>query len=213
MKRYDEYSKTELAKVSQEDLNLLVDLELAHAGILSETSPTELPPFDAGIKPTETFYEVFGVLFKNQADAITVSMMSVAAEEYDYYGAGYTYKFPSFDRSNAVSTKVLFKKEDVMRVKAALSARKKAEEVYAEESKKYTKFTEATSKIRSDVTDAYYEACDFARSIELAKQMLEKYRVLADGNEETARNFFRDAYKSNPSLIQEVLEEKEEENV
>jgi hypothetical protein len=85
MKRYDEYSKAELAEVSTETLNTLIDLELAHEGVLPVVPPTPLPEFSAGIKPTETLYEVFGILFAKQEDAITteqditISMLSTTA--------------------------------------------------------------------------------------------------------------------------------------
>ena len=208
MKRFNEYSKIELAQVSQEELQTLIELELAYAGILPEIAPTELPPFEAGIKPTEIFYEVFGVLFKNQIDAITVSSMQVASETYDYYGGGYNYKYGESKESTAVSTKSLYKKEDVMRVKSMLSERKKVEDIYAEELKKYNKFMEATSSVRSEVLDAYNEACNFTRKIELAKEMLGKYRELADGNEEIARNFFLNAYKDSLEVVEKVLEKE-----
>lgn len=209
MKRYNEYSKNELAQVSQEELQTLIDLELAYAGILPEIKPTELPPFDAGIKPTETFYEVFGVLFKNQADAITVSGMEVVHEGCDYYGAGYNYKYGESKDSTAVSTKVLYKRDDVIRLKSILVTRKEVEEVYQEANKKYSKFSEATSNIRSKVNNAYYEACDFVHRVELAEQMLEKYRILADGNEEIAKNFFQNAYKDSSDILGEVLKVNE----
>jgi hypothetical protein len=208
MKRYYEYTKEELAAVSEDELSTLVDLEFAHAGVLPETSPTPLPSFDAGIKPTEVLYEVFNILFVNQSDAIAISQLQIATEQYDYYGAGYNYKYASFDRDNSVKQKLLYKKDDVLRMKSVLADRKKAEEAYEEAEKKYNKFVESTSQLRSEVINAYHEACNFIQSINLAKQMLEKYLKLADGNEDTAKNFFRDAYKGSPEIVKEVLHEE-----
>lgn len=207
MKRYNEYSKAELAQVSQEDLQTLIDLEFANEGILPEIKPAELPPFDSGIKPTEIFYKVFGVLFKNQADANTVSEMEAVSEDYDYYGAGYNYKYAGPKMCGAVSREVFYSKSDVMRLGLVLAERKKAEELYKEASKKYSEFLETTSNIRNEINDTYREACDFIRKVVYAKQMLEKYRLLADGNERIARNFFLAAYKDSPEITEEVLAE------
>ena len=56
MKRYDELTHEELVALTETDIERLVELEIAHAGIISETA-----------------FQVAGMLFKNESDAIAVA--------------------------------------------------------------------------------------------------------------------------------------------
>lgn len=206
MKRYDEYSKEELAELSEEQINTLVELEIAYAGILPAICPQPIPPFDPGIKPTHELYECCGLLFESQADAISLSGMSVSSKDYDYYSGGVQYQYATKrDYDSSVKKIFLYHKEDVDRVKAALKERKELEESYKAAQKEYDKFVKETSEIRSTVFTAWREALKFRSAVSEAKRVYEKYLTLAEGNEKIADQFFTDAYRTEPDIIKAVF--------
>lgn len=205
MKRYDQYSKEELAVLTEEQINTLVDLEIAYAGVMPAERPTPPSYEDVKMNKSEAAYSVYGIYFKNQSDALAVSGMQVFRQDYDYAAGGYDYKYLRENTSNEVKTEFFYKKEDVKRFKDTLIQNKTLKDQYESDKKDYDKYFDSTSKIRTAVWEAYREACRFVNSVNNAKNMYDKYLQLAEGDKAIAKKFFLDAYKDNEDIVEAVF--------
>lgn len=194
MRRYTDLTKKELAELSQEELDRFIELELAYAGITPVMCPVKPVIKEIALDASEVAYEVFGVLFKNQEDALVVSQMEVLREDYDYYGAGYAYKYLKLNDNNAVKTEKYYKKEEVLAVKDVLKGNRLLEEEYDKQKKSYDAFLKDTEAIRDSVREAVTAAHTFFQRVAAMKLQYQRYLTLAEGDEKIARNFFDSAY-------------------
>lgn len=194
MRRYTDLTKKELVGLSKEDTDRLIDIEIAYAGIEPVYAPTEPNLKDVKLLKSHTAFEVFGILFANQEDAITVSQMLTFREDYDYYGSGYDYKYLSRNDDNGVKTRYFYEKNDVAAVKEILQENRLLQEKYNEEEKAYKAFVKSTSEIRNGVLDAITAAHNFFQRVTAMKLQYRKYLNLSEGDEKIAMNFFNSAY-------------------
>ena len=88
---------------------------------------------------------------------------------------------------------------------------KNKKEKYDKEDEAYESYIEKISAIRDEVWSAVAEARRHARAVKVAINTLKHYKDLADGDEKIAENFFRNAYRDRPEIIEEVLGEKVKE--
>jgi len=195
MRRYTDLSKEELAVLNNEDIKHFIDLEIAIAGIKPVIKP--VPPVLAEMKlqKTETAYEVFGILFKEQADALAVSQMKVLRADYDYYGSGsYEYRYLTPNESNAVKTEQFYTKEEVKAHSQVIKENMVLQKAYNEAEKAYNSFVTETKEIRDAIYGAVNDARAFFTQVEKMKQQYQHYLKLTEGDEKIARNFFDNAY-------------------
>jgi hypothetical protein len=101
--------------------------------------------------------------------------------------------------------KMFYKKSDLQRVQSVLSDRRRLANVNENEHKNYDKFLKDTEAIRTEVFEAYRDACEMIQVRERAISVYDKHLSLADGNVEIAKNFFREAYKNDPDVIKFVF--------
>ena len=194
MRRYTDLTKKELAELSQEELDRFIELELAYAGVTPVMYPVKPMIKEIALDMSEVAYEVFGVLFKNQEDALTVSKMEVFREDYDYYGAGYNYKYLKLNDNNGVKAEKYYKKEEVLAIKDVLKGNRLLEEEYGKQKKMYDAFLKDTEAIRDSVREAVTAAHTFFQRVAAMKLQYQRYLTLAEGDEKIARNFFDSAY-------------------
>jgi len=206
MKRYDELSQKELMEVTDEQVALLIEIEIANNGIMPVEAPIAPTIEGAGITKTELVHEVKGLYFKNEEDALAVLRMPMLQTEYDY-GTGYDYKWVSPVVDAGVKKSFFYRQEDVVRCKKALQELEAKKTDYATKKGAYDKFLKVTGEIRSNVWRVVQDARNLKQEVELARKTLEKYKGLADGDETTANNFFRNTYKEREDILQMVLGE------
>jgi len=205
MKRYYDLSREELCDLSSEEIQNLIDLEIAYAGILPILEPNPPKLTDVVIEKNVKMYRVHGLLFKSNEDAAIIANMDVYQESYDYYGAGYDYKYAERRDNEAVTTVNFYNKDRVKNLRADLSINKELKDKYDKDKSEYDKWYKETSTIRDKVRGAINKAWEEKRELELAQSMFQKYLRLADNDEEIARTFFRDAYVNKPEIIAELF--------
>lgn len=200
MKRYTEYTNEELIELTQEEIQNLIELEIAFAGIMPVMEP-QLPNLASiDLKKELTLYEVNGMLFKNAEEAQQVLKMDVWEENYDYGGAGYDYKYGEKKDLN-MSVVMYYEKEQIWKVRQALTENKRLNDSYNQEKSAYDKFIKETKNIRESVRAAVDNAWTWKNDLDHAKSVYEKYLRLADGNEAIAQSFFRNAFKVRNDVI------------
>jgi hypothetical protein len=206
MKRYSDLGHEELVALTDEAVEQFIAIEIAHEGIMPISCPV-VPSLEAeGIVRSSTAYEVGGILFKNEKDALSVARLEQFESNYDY-NIGYDYKWLNPVTERAINKKDFYLQEDVVRIKEILQRNKIKREEYDRAKSTYDKFLSATGKIRDAVYSARNEALNFQKKVDDAKAILEQYRKLAAGDEAVAIGFFKNTYKSREDLIKKVLGE------
>jgi hypothetical protein len=218
VRRYSELTQEELVALygDNERTQHFIDLEIAHAGIIPVEPPEPCDITEPDIKPTIEAFEVYGLVFMKQEDAITVSRLPAMVESYDY-NIDSKYKFLKERISEygekGLVVKKYYKANDLDLIKGQLRDIKQRKEKHDQEMKKYDEYTKVISRLRDNVWNAISEARDEQVEFDRAKIVYEKHLKLSEGNEEIAKNFFREAYKSFPNIIEKVLGEKPAEKV
>jgi hypothetical protein len=209
MKRYTEYGKGELASLTEEQVTVLIDIEIAEAGIKPVTQPKELSLSDAGITATEIFFQVSGggyrdeILVKTEEQARQIAAIPAFKKAYDY-NMGDKYSWAETN-TITVSQVSLYKQEDVRRIAPLLQENKTKREKYNKENQEYQKYCDATANCRNSVWSAVSDDKEWVKETELAKRTWEKHLKLADGDRKVAERFFRNAYQGEDELIEVVL--------
>jgi hypothetical protein len=199
MKRLSELSRDELLALSDSETQTLIDLELAHAGVIPEESPKEPELTVPDIKPTIEAFEVRGLVFLNKEDAMVAGKLPAMRENYDYnIGSEYKTLQPMQDSydDKGIRPRMYFDKSALNAVKSQLQDIKRARNEYDSQLARYTKFVESTKSIRDSVYNAVRDARNEKREFEAAQTLFRKHLALAENNRQIAENFFRLAYKA-----------------
>lgn len=208
MKRYNELTKEELAALDEAGIERLIDVELAYQEIPPVPLPEKPQLSDLGIERTDVGYVVGNLIFKNQSDAEQVAKMTLFRTNYKYE-IGYNHTWLEPLEETQVTVTNYWKKEDVLRLGLAIKQNSERQEEYRKQQQAYDKYLENTSSVRNEVWLAVHNAQRHMCAIETATQTLLKYKDLADGDEEVAKNFFRNTYKNQPEMLEAVLGEKQ----
>jgi hypothetical protein len=216
MKRYTELTQEELLELSDERTQYFIDLEIAHAGIIPVDAPVAPVLTEPNIVPNIEAFEIHGLIFLNQDDAIAVSRLPALAQDYDYHiGDKYRTLKPKSQAygPEGVIARKFYDPSAVAIVRGQLIDIKKEKERYDREKTEWDKYQ---NKIR-DIRDGVYCAISNARSekasTDRAQEVYAKHLKLAENNEEIAKNFFREAYKNDPEMIEKILGEKPAETI
>ena len=205
MLRYTELSQAALAALEEEDIERLVDIELAHDGIMPVSPPSEVSAShpNSHITKDQKFYEVGGVLFKNESDALTFAKMERFKEDYDY-STGYDFKYPTAITDQPAPV-FLYSKEAIDRHAAIIVNHKEAKEAIEDHRKDYEEYKKAMTKVRTNIWNAISEAQSKQRKVDEARNTFEKYIELANGDKAVAIKFFKKTYKDYDELIAAVI--------
>lgn len=214
MKRYDELTRAELLALTDEGTETLVELEIAHEGLIPVAKPVleQIPSVD--LEPTVEAFEVEGVYFIHQESAAAFQDLERMVVDYNYqHGTEYKYATPKGDGCDetGVIKRKFYKKEDLKLISSKLQEIKRVKQSNLDDTTKYTKYLSSIQKIKTEVYCEIRKARDEQGLIDSAKKVYVNHLKLADENETIAKNFFRNAYKNHPEIIFEVLGEKAKE--
>lgn len=207
MKRFSDLEHAEILALSEEDIKKYIEIEVAFAGIMPVPLPKKTTLEDVNIKKSDQYFQVHGILFKTEKDAAAFAEMEVYQENYDW-SISSDYRFAVRRDNCAVVAVSLYEKADIYRLKSVLQDNKRKKEETEKEERAFDKYNEAVSSIRNSIWGLVAEAKDKQREIDSAQEAYNKYLELSEGNEEIAKNFFRNAYKGKPELIEAILNEK-----
>lgn len=203
MNKIEDLNHDDLIKLTEEELQHLVDIEVAYAGIKLVNPIKMKEVLTINISPVETYYQVHGLLYRTQEEAQAVAVIPAFQTAYDYYGGGYDYKYA--EPHEASITKVmLYKKEDVDTVRSSLQKIREAKEYNQKMQSEYEKYLKSIDGCRATVHSIYRKAIEKEEAINRCILDYKKYFVLADNSEEIAMNFFNMAYKDEPEDIKET---------
>lgn len=209
MKRYTDYEPAELAKLEDDSILTLIEIEIATEGIIPVEAPQLLPVPPVDLDKTMEAVECRGILFENAEDAMVFQKMKVLHENYSNATGGYSYKFlqPEAEGhyNTGIETKKFYDKQILLKVQELLTERDRIQTINNEAEDEFSSYQKSTREIRSKVWAAVHEARDEMQRIERAKEVYQKHLILADGDERIADNFFFDAYNSNYPQVMEAV--------
>jgi hypothetical protein len=155
-KRYNEIAPELLAIASDQEINDLVELEVAIKGIEPVVEPVEIPNPAVSLKPTTTGYKVGSLVFATEAKAKQVAEMATLKEDYDYYASSeHKYIEP---HTYSIEVNKYYNKAEVQTNAAALKEYKKKSEESETKRKEYAAYMETISKVSQSVWNKVHEA-------------------------------------------------------
>lgn len=213
LKRYTDYTTKELANVTEEELQRLIEIECMREGVsVFAVEPKlmllpEIPETDAVV------YEIGSFSFTDEEEAkklleLLKNFKSHCELDYEY---GYSYRKKYIKPSKCkygIDEIQAYSKPRYDEVKYAIKEREKLEEHNASMREKYKKEKEPYEEIKATVMDAYREALREEEKFITANSIYQKYLSLSNGDVTTADNFF------NQTSYSEYLERiKENANI
>ena len=206
MKRYHDMTDAELVDLNGEQIDRIIEVEVAFAGVEPVMCPEAPKLEDLGITKTVEVFVVAGLLFANREDAEAVARLPVLKEDYDYK-IGYGWKYLSPLTELSIKGESYYTEDDLTRVQSAILHRDKLKENYKKEKESWDGFTASIAEIKQGVWNAIGAARTRVAELRHALEIYSHHLDLADNDEEVAKKFFRDAFKGRPSLIKAVLGE------
>jgi hypothetical protein len=162
VRRYYDYTREELANLSQEQIKTLIDIEVAFNGIIPCTEPIKPSDITVPIAKTVEAYAVHGAYYLSKEDALTVAGLPTYRSNYDY-STGYDYQY-LVPNSSDISTQKFYNEEDIQRYRMQLQAQKKTTAEYEADLKEWKKYSSQTENIYKEVHDAIENAYSYFRN-------------------------------------------------
>jgi len=194
IKQADTLSQEELVALTPGQVLHYIDVEIALDKIIPVEPPTVDPPTPVEMpEALDVGYQLGGLIFRNKEDADLVSQMKLCKESYDYT-ISYDNRYLEVLEDRTVTQVVHNTKIEVQAAAAELVVFKEQNTEWKNQQNAYNEFIRKSSTSRTRVLNLVSNARDWLQSIVAGEETYEKYLKLADGNEETARRLFHDAY-------------------
>jgi Cft2 family RNA processing exonuclease len=203
MKRISELSHDEIIKLTDEQINNFIDIEIAEEGIKPCPMPQSPTLENIGVVATEIFYKVGELLFPNKEDAIRVASMDIYTPQYNWQ-ISYDFKWAEKNVDLKIEEVSFYKKEDILRSTGLIKARDSRKEQYKKEKEKYDKYLNSTASFRDSVWSIISEARNKEYSIQNAITAFKKFLQIADNDESVALRFFDKAFFDEPQEIKDI---------
>jgi hypothetical protein len=211
MKRLSEHSREELANLTDEQYDMLVDLECMHEGApLSIEKPRykEVPTVPG---PNVEVYEVCGFILTDKAEADKLVETINGLQSYvelDYsYRVSSDYRYISEKKikpAKEIRTRDVYTKDAYTEIQSTLEDIKTIKEYNDELREDYEERCEKRYNVIHDISEAIRTAIDELEELRAATEVYKKYLDLSNGNEEVAQNFFKTGRYA--ELLPEIIE-------
>jgi hypothetical protein len=203
MKRYTDLTMEELNALTDAEIRKFIDIEVAFAGIQMVTKPLPIETSRIAIVPTVSAYHVKGVLVEDLEVAKVLQGAVIFTPNYVY--PDYDRKYLDEKTDVGIETQQFYRKEELEQVKGQVAAAKEAETTFKEANKAYCECQQQIDAFQHEVMGAVSNARHVVYQRQQAQAAYDRYLDLADGNEEIAAKFFRDAFKGQADVLYYVL--------
>jgi hypothetical protein len=205
MQRIGDLSKEELLTVTDEQVRRFIEIELAYAGIIPIAPPGDKPTAPS-IETTVSAFKVGDLIFLDATEAATVAAMpSMRKSQYDYNGGGWEYQWLGPAEAVGVQGVRFYSETQIAALKKELVEYKQKAAAWDQHNAEYQKFHQKVNDITNGAWKPVLEARRLREEIAEANKVLVKYRELAEGDEQIARNFFKKAYADRQDILDAVM--------
>lgn len=191
MKTYWDYSERERSRMTQEEVQGLMDVELMTKGVKKIEAPV-LKEIKAVSVGKEVWFEVDGVYFKSADDCQKFLALSPKKAMYDY-ACGYDYTYAT-EIDTRIEQKELYSRQGLLDLATVLKENKAAKEYNEKVTNEYEKAVKGVLKVTNGVWEDWYVCRDKAARLKGVINTSAEYVRLADGNKEVARQFLLKIY-------------------
>ena len=178
LKRYTDYSKAELAKLSEEEVKQLIELECMINGVSTLYIKPDLKPVEEIPEPDIEVFEVAGIKFTDEDEAMDLldvlrSLESIVLTDYDYgRGCGISYKYVKKNTEVAtISISKHYSKELYDSLKDEMTKKSENENYNREITEVYNKKMEQYRELEEKVYSTVREAICYESNYEYAKKI------------------------------------------
>lgn len=203
MKRYTDLSIEELNSLTDEQIQKFIDIEVAFAGIQIVIKPLSAEVQRITIVPTLSAYHIKGVLVEDLEVARILQSAVVFKTNYSY--PDYDRKYIEEVTETGIETQQFFHKEELEQVKGQVTAAKEAETAFKAANKLYCEYQQQIDAFQHEVLGAVANARQVIYQRQQAQAAYDRYLNLADGDEDIAARFFRDAFKGQVDALNYIL--------
>lgn len=216
MKTFDELTRLEKARLTDEQVQIYCDIALMVAGIPKPIAPA-YPSYFEVAAPDVPVYEVGNVSLKfasqEEAESLSAVLETALARTiqvgYDYE-VGYEHKYvegpPETTRNKqfGVSVSWAYSAEAFNQLRFELQANHKAKTIYDSEKREYEKNLRDARGVLSEIQDAVREAREFEQTVDRLRTQYQSYLDLSGGDKIKAQRFFVKTY---PDVEADTLRE------
>lgn len=210
MKRYFDYSDAELTKMTEEEINQLIEMECMVKGVSCIYFKPQLKELAEIPNPNRMLYEFYGIYFLDMDEVYEFveffsSCKSIVKLDYDY-NLGHSYKYfkPVQKKSLNINQTECYDLETFESVKEDLKSNKEIEKYNSSLTDDFNKKLEEYEEIKKEVHAAIKKAQIREYEFENAKYMFQKYLSMSKGDIEIAKDFFNQTEYY--SLLNRILE-------
>lgn len=201
MKTYWDYAEEERARITEEEIKGLLDIELMSKGVKKITAP-ELKPIQEVKVVSETWFEVDGVFFKDAETAQKFLVLNPMKSTYDY-ACGYDYHY-AYPIGQTIEQKNLYSQQEVLNLATILKQNKQAKEFNEKLLSEYDKNIKEQNKVLDEVWSDWWRCKERASELQKIIDTKTEYLKMTDNNEDLAMNFLKKIYSEED--IKEALE-------
>lgn len=206
MKKITEMSDAEIIILTNEELETLIKLDMAHEGIKLIEKPKE-PEYISIPEKDKTVFTIGGtdLMFEDRQHAQTISDTLLAIRDASFkssYNSDYNLRYVKktkldrydYDKIGTISAESYYQRETVDNIEENVKANNKLKKQYENEFADYQEAYDSAKNIREDIYNAYEVACAKQRNMFLMKSKFSDYLKLANQDQEIAMNFLKKAY-------------------
>lgn len=199
MNRITDLSTKDLLKLTPEDINTYVQIELMHEGIVIPPLPQKPEQFN--LAPTVTVYQIHSngkVLCTLPSNELALAVLEAGQNAFmteDYlYEAGYDRKFMSKVEDLSIISVKVYDEHELRRYTKELKQSKDANDAYNSARREYDKINNRAIEITERVNDVVRFATKQQQKATEISNTFSKYTQLANGDYQVALNFLLKAY-------------------
>lgn len=201
MKTYWDYAEKERAKLTEQEVSNLLDVELMTKGVKKIIAP-ELKPIQEVSIASETWVEVDGVFFKTADLAQKFLALDPRKSTYEY-ACGYDYHY-ACPLEQKIEQKSLYAHQDLLNLATVLKQNNQAKEENIKLTEAYNKNIKEQEKILNYVWEDWWNCKRRAEELNRIIATKQEYLKMADDNEDLAMAFLKKIYSDED--IKEALE-------
>lgn len=216
VKPFNQLGDKELIALTEPEIEYYINLKKAETGV-KLIAPPEVPTYQTLPEKDFVVYGAAGFYFDTQeaAQAVAFAVNQQASGlynlSYDYYNSDRKDQYASKDESDlaAVTVTHCYSRATYDRIKHIMASNKRIKEAYETMEQEYKAEVDKSTDLIADIRNAISNAYDRIAKIESYKDYIREYLRLANGNAETAWNFFKKAYTVTPEEENKILESEE----
>lgn len=199
MKTVDDFTPQELVKLTQEEIDLLVDIEVMKSGIVLPDVPTK--PGDFKVEKTAEVWEVCNgseVICAFPSEEIAQAVLAASKGEFlreSYiYEIGYEFKFMKICEKADIVKRYVYDETSLRANAKNLKVSSSEKNEYENKKRAYDEAFGKIQRLRDHVMSAYWQAVTDKENAEKIYRTFEKYKQLSNGDSVIALGFLKNAF-------------------